>query len=395
MNSSSSRPKLEAGFTLVELMIAMVVLSGVMASAVAVLRSQSAGFRRGSLRTELTQNVRYAVGTLDRTLRTLGSGVVPRQPMLIYGGNSAIVFNANFATDGVDVEDGNAVYSNPDLPAGATISMLTTAPLTIYGTAITYPAANYTLGGVTPSRAETIMFYFTPDGATADPNDFALMQQVNTQPPELVARNIRAYPGRPFFQYWYEKVDNVGVTTSLQLPAASVPVRHTDPQHGSTTDIGASALADSVRMVRVNLLVTNGATGAELRSQQLSTMIRVPNNGLVQLQSCGDRPVTPGGLLGTATNLAGDPPSVRLQWTSSPDEIGGQKDVSQYNLYYRLVGNPAWEVFSSLPAGSNPYDFETGEGLVGASSYFFAVTAQDCSPRESAMVATVAQVDIP
>lgn len=390
---SVTRVRTRLGFSLIEMLVAMVVLSGVMASAVAVFRSQSASFRQGSRITELSQNIRYAVGTVDRSLRTLGSGVVPRQPMLVYGGNNVVVFNANFATDGVDLEDGNAVYTNPDLPATATISMDPATPLTIYGTAINYPAVEYRVKG-TPSRAETIMFYFTPDAMTADPLDFALMQQVNAEAPELVARNIRAYPGRPFFEYWHERIDGAGVTSSLQLGGGNIPVRHTDPQHGSATDIGASALADSVRMIRVNMVVTNGSAGAELRTRQVSTMIRTPNNGLVQLQSCGDRPLAPGIPVATP-NLPGDPPEVRLVWTPSADEAGAQQDVSQYNVYYRLDGAVDWEVFTSTPAGANPYDISHGENLVPGSNYWFAVAAQDCTPKESALVSTGAVVFIP
>lgn len=393
MSDSRIRGRTRLGFSLVEMLVAMVVLSGLMASAVAVFRSQSTSFRRGSRATELTQNLRYAVGTLDRSIRTLGSGTVPRQPMLIYGGNNVVVFNTNYATDGADIEDGNAVYANPDLPATATISMDPASPLTVYGTAVTYPAVEYRLKG-TPSRAETIMFYFAPDATTADPLDFSLMQQVNAQAPELVARNIRAYPGRQFFEYWHERVDAAGVTTSQQLAAGSIPVRHTDSQHGSATDVGTSALADSVRMLRVNMVVTNGSTGAELRTQQVSTMIRTPNNGLVQLQTCGDRPLAPGVPVATP-NIAGDPPEVRLVWNRSIDEVGGQEDVSQYNVYYRLDGAVDWEVFTSAAAGSNPYDIRHGENLVVGSRYWFAVAAQDCTPKESALVSTAAFVLIP
>ena len=54
----------------------------------------------------------------------------------------------------------------------------------------------------TACLAETILLYLRPDSSTPGiAGDFVLMQRVNAMPAELVARNISAYPGRPFFEY--------------------------------------------------------------------------------------------------------------------------------------------------------------------------------------------------
>jgi prepilin-type N-terminal cleavage/methylation domain-containing protein len=388
------RARAEGAFTLVELLIAIVILTVVMGAAVSLLRSQSASFRRGSSRMELNQNMRYAVGTLHRTVRTLGSGVGMYQPMLVYGGTNVLVFNANYASDGTDGTDNNAIYNNPDLPAAAAMSMLKTAKLTIYGTAIQYPDSNYRWGGTTPSRAETIMYYFEPDTETADPNDFKLMQQVNTLAPELLARNIRAYPNRPFFEYWADRLNGAGTLVSAQLSAADVPVRHTAARHGSATDINASALADSVSVIRVNIVTTNGATNADFTSRPISVKIEIPNNGLVDLKSCGDRPLL-SGALAAVPNVPADPPAVTLGWPASPDEQTGEQDVSQYNLYYRLASETEWRIFTSVPGSSlNAYALTHGEGLEPGQQYNFAVGAQDCTPRESSLLVS-GQITIP
>jgi len=65
----------KTGFTLIELMLALVVLSIVMGATISMLRSQVRAFRVGGERLELTQNMRYAVSTVDRVLRTTGAGV--------------------------------------------------------------------------------------------------------------------------------------------------------------------------------------------------------------------------------------------------------------------------------------------------------------------------------
>ncbi len=372
-----------AGFSLIELLIAMVVLSLVMGSAVTMFRSQSKNFRVGGAKMELTQNIRYAMSTVDRVLRTTGSGTASSQPMFVYGSDSAIVFNANFASD---VQDGNAVYINPDLPAGAVDGMTTATTITLPGTAIVYPAANYFWGGGTPTRAETIAFYLRRDSTTAaDPNDFILFQQVNAMPPELVARNIRAYPGRPFFQYWYDSVNVSGVAFSRQLAAARLPVRHSVALHGDPADIGTSAMADSIRMIRLNLVVTNGLLTADSSSRTLSTMIRIPNNGLVQLRTCGDAPIL-GGSLTAIPNVVGTPPAVTLQWVSSVDEVSGEQDVSQYNIYYRVSGAATWDTYTTVAGGQVNYSLTTGAGLTVGTTYEYAVAAQDCSPAESSML---------
>lgn len=377
-NSPARRP--DAGFSLVELLIAMVVLSMVMGSAVALLRSQSKNFRVGGTKMELTQNIRYSISTIDRVLRTTGAGTGTSQPMFVYGSDDAVVFNTNYATD---IPDGIAVYVNPDLPAGAADGMTTALQMVLPGTAINYPTANYFWGGATPSRAETIAMYFRPDSTTAaDPNDFILFQRVNAMAPELIARNIRAYPGRPFFEYWYDSVNVSGVTFSRQLAAARVPVRHSVALHGDPADVGASALADSIRMVRINLVVTNGIIGPDSLSRRLSTMIRMPNNGLVQLRTCGDPPIFASAIVATP-NAVGSPPSVTLSWLPSVDETSGERDVSQYNIYMRVQGAPTWDPYMSQAAGQVTYSVTSSTGLVVGTIYEYAVAAQDCSPAES------------
>lgn len=391
--TTTSRRAGEAGFSLVELLIAMVVLSLVMTSALTIFRSQSKNFRVGGTKMELTQNVRYATSTVDRVLRTLGAGTAPNQPMFVYGSNDALVFNTNFATD---VPDGNAVYVNPNLPAGAINSMTTTTTMTIPGTAIAYPGANYFWGAATSSRAETMSIYFRPDSTTADPADYVLLQRVNAMASEEIARNIKAYPGRPFFEYWFDSTNATGTIFSRQLQAARVPFRHTSNFHGDVADIGASALADSIRMVRINIVVTNGLLTADSSSRRLSTMIRVPNNGLMQLSTCGDVPILTSALQ-AFPNAPTTPPTVRLLWNPSVDEAAGERDITGYNVYYRVAGVPPWAPFMTFPAGLAVYDkpgLNNGSLVVGT-NYEFAVAAVDCSPAESGLIVSNAVAPVP
>ncbi len=381
-----------AGFSLVELMIAMLVMSLIMGSTIAVFRSQSQNFRFGGQRLELSQNGRYVLATVDRMLRTAGAGVASQQPMFIYGGNDVVAFNANYASR---VVDNCAVNTNPDAPALAVDLMTTAAAAAIPNSApaFTYPSVNYSTGGC---RAETIVFYFRPDSTTPVAGDYLLLMKLNGTAPEMVASNIEAYPGRPFFEYYVHPRSLTAPTQdSLVLANAAgsgitLPIVHTLSIHGSLGDTAGSttALADSVKAVRINIRVTNGLTGTDKRTSDLSTSVKLPNNGLVRLQSCGDAPLfVGGGGLVVVPNLALTPPTVTLTWPASVDETSGQTDVTQYNVYRRLQTDPAFgSALTAVPAGGvASYTFVDG-GVVAGTDYVYAITAQDCNPTESSML---------
>jgi prepilin-type N-terminal cleavage/methylation domain-containing protein len=373
-------PRGRAGFSMLEMLIALVVLSLVMGSAISVLRSQSRNFRRGGASMDLNQNARFAMSNMERTIRSLGVGTPNDQPMLVYADANTFVFNANFASN---INDGSAVYINPDLPATAINSITTATPITLPGTAIAYPPRNYTWGAATPSRAETISFTFRADSSTADPNDFVLMERINNTPAEMVARNIRAYPGRPFFEYWYDSLTTAGTVFSKQVRAAQLPIYHSVAQHAGVADVGSSAFADSVKLVRVNLVVTNGLTDADSTSRRFSTMISIPNNGLLNLKTCGAAPLN-----AQAFNVV-SPSSgaVELTWLPSADETTGEQDVSGYNLYYRLAADPTWTSWTTQAAGLAAYDVNAG-GFTPDQDYVFGIAAQDCTPQESTFLTT-------
>jgi prepilin-type N-terminal cleavage/methylation domain-containing protein len=387
---TSRRPVGSAGFTLIELMIAMVMISIVMGATISAFRSQTKGFRMGGERMELFQNMRYAVSTVDRVLRTAGAGVANQQPMFIYGDDDIVAFNSNYTHN---LQDDCAVNINPDAPVGSFEILPLASAYTFPNTAFTYPAMNYSSASC---LAETILFYFRPDSSTvADGNDFVLMQRVNAMPAELVAKNIFAYPDRPFFEYFVHPATLIvppAIRDSLVLASHPVsgitlPIVHSVAIHGSAADRPGdpsnSFLADSVKAVRINLRVSNGLTGADQRFRDVSTTVGLPNNGLVQLKTCGSTPLLTGALT-AVPNAAGDPPSVTLTWPASFDEATGETDVNQYNIYRRLLAEPFGSAFLTIPAGQPPpYILEDNDVTAGV-DYVYAVGAQDCTPAESA-----------
>jgi prepilin-type N-terminal cleavage/methylation domain-containing protein len=388
------RPRPSAGFTLVEMLVTMVILSLVMGATISLLRSQTRTFRVSGQKMELSQNMRYAVGTIDRALRTTGAGVANQQPMFIYGGNDVVAFNSNFTNVN---QDRCAVNINPDAPVGSFEILPQAAAYTFPNTAFNYPAMTYTS---TTCLAETIVFYFRPDSSTlAEPNDFVLMQKVNAMPADLVAKNLFAYPGRPFFQYFVHPLSLIvppAARDSLVLAGAAgsgivLPIRHSVAVHGSPADSALdpsnSYLADSVKAVRINLRVSNGLIGAEQRLRDISTTVGLPNNGLIQLKDCGTAPLLTGALLANPNAVAIPPtaPSVTLQWPASFDEAAGETDINQYNIYRRLQADPAFgSALLTIPAGQPPPYVFVDNGVLAGTDYVYAVGAQDCTPSESA-----------
>jgi hypothetical protein len=363
----------------------------VMGATISLLRQQTRTFRISGERLELSQNMRYAVSTIDRALRTTGAGVANQQPMFVYGGDDVVAFNSNFTNVN---QDGCAVNINPDAPVGSFEILPLGFAYTLPNTAFNYPAMTYTS---TTCLAETIVFYFRPDSSTAaDPNDFVLMEKVNATPGELVAKNLYAYPGRPFFQYFVHPRSLIvppAARDSLVIAGAAgsgivLPIRHSVAIHGSPADSAGdpsnSFLADSVKAVRINIRVGNGLTGAEQRLRDVSTVVGLPNNGLVQLKDCGTAPLL-NGALAVTPNAAGDPPSVTLQWPASFDEAAGETDINQYNVYRRELADPAFgSTLLTIPAGQPPPYLFIDNGVIPGTDYVYAVGAQDCTPSESA-----------
>jgi hypothetical protein len=311
--------------------------------------------------------------------------------MFIYGGNDIVAFNSNYTHVN---NDGCAVHVNMDAPVGSYEILTTADQFTLPNTAFIYPALTYTS---TTCLAETILFYFRPDSSTPSVgNDFVLMQRVNAMQAELVAKNLFAYPGRPFFEYFVHPRSLVvppAARDSLVIAGAAgsgivLPIRHSVAVHGSPADSAGdpsnSFLADSVKAVRINIRVSNGLTGAEQRLRDISTVVGLPNNGLVQLKDCGMAPLL-NGVLNAAPNGAGDPPSITLQWPASFDEAAGETDINQYNIYRRLQAEPSFgSTLMTIPAGQPPPYVFVDNGVDPDEFYVYAVGAQDCTPSESA-----------
>jgi hypothetical protein len=79
--------------------------------------------------------------------------------------------------------------------------------------------------------------------------------------------------------------------------------------------------------------------------------------------------------------------SIKVSWTASPDESGGERDVMRYAVTRMASFAPGvWVNVASIPAGG-VYDF-IDSGLNTGFVYNYAVAAQDCTPSFSPPVSS-------
>lgn len=378
------------GFSLIEVLIAMVIITLVATSAVGFFRSQNQAMMKGAERLDMVQNSRYGISQVERVLRTLGSGVTGTQPMLVYGGDSVVAINTDYAeNDSTDFRW--ATNLNPFLADEATMAWDLSDAAAIPTTSYTYPPQTFRQANGAVSPSETIIFYVEPDASTSRTDDLLLMMRVNNQPPDLVTRNLLPYPGRPFFEYSLARRLGSGADTMFFASGALKPlIRRIPDASFSGTDSANAIRPDSVRAIRINFLVTNGLSGADERKSTVSTMIAVPNNGLLDASICGRTPFPVSGLTATPDLVPGSG-FIDLFWNPSPDQDGGEADVWQYVIYRRVQGITVWnDPILNMRRDTTPTYTATFGGHLSGTTYEFAVAAQDCTPRQSTLTTATA-----
>jgi prepilin-type N-terminal cleavage/methylation domain-containing protein len=365
------------GMTLMEVVVAMVIMGFIVTAALSFVRQQEMAFTLGSGKMSALQNYRFAAELLERNIRTAGTGIAPGQPFLVYADSATVVLNANFATN--DSADAFAVYHDPAALDDEVGSLTRPRRFTLPQTSFAYPDSTFRDGGAT-SPAETIILYFALDGSTRRADDYALFRQVNDLAPSVVARNLLREAGQPFFRYQEVVSTDTAAPNTGWIPAGALPLRHRAPMHLSPADTGTDARIDRLRAVQVSFRSTDGETGSLSQDGAIRRLIRMPNAGQMQLRTCGEPP------LFNETVSAGQVPSearIDVAWNRSVDEASGEQDVVRYAIYRRDGTTADWgEPLFSLPAGNASYIFSDG-AVVPGESYEYAVAAQDCTPAMS------------
>ncbi len=377
------RLRATAGFSIIELLIAMTLAVGIAGAAYSLFRSQSRGFSDNVDRFDTIQNARSAMEESERVIRTMGAGTPNNQPMLVYGANDVLAFNTDYIeADTVDTRW--ATYFNPDTPTEETEAWTGANATVIPNSSYTYPDSTYHLGNGSLSPAETYIFYIEGDASTLRTDDYILYQRVNNGAPDIVARNILAHPnGKPFFEYLMQRT-LVSGDTLISAPSGVIPLIRRPLIAGiSSTDSADYVRPDSVRAVRMNFRLTNGQTGAGERFRDVTSTIEVPNNGVPLPTVCGRAPLQPGSL--TVVDTVAGSGRLWFTWSNSPDQDAGENDVLQYILYRRLVGAPGWAdalVVVRAESAKTSYMVEIANNAPGT-AFTFGISAQDCTPSQS------------
>lgn len=376
--------------TLVELVVALTVFGVIISTAVAFMARQNTAFQASVLRLIALRNLRYAAATLSQDLEAMGTNVPEGQPSLFYADEDVIVFSADYATNVAD--DPFAVFHDPDAPSGEVRAPA--GAFSIPNSAAAFPDTLYEAVPGVPSPAEVLLFYFVPDTSTARTDDYLLVRRVNTGPPATVARNLLRSGSAPFLSFERHADDGTGALALVPVPDSLVPIHHTAPTHLSPADTARSALADSVRAVRIRFRATNGLAGEQEAVVTMDRLIPLPNAGLGMLATCGASPILGTGIGATAVVLATGEPAVILTWGPAVDETGGEGDVVRYVIWRREAGSTAWgDPFRAIPAGAAGYTYQDAAVTPG-SAYEYALAAQDCTPTLSPL-ATSSLVLIP
>lgn len=377
-----------SGMTLVELMIALTVFGVVISTTVTFMTRQNTAFQDSIRRLVALRNLRYAATTLAQDLETLGTNVPDGQPSLVYADDDVIVFAADYATNIAD--DPFSVFYDPDAPTGEVRAPA--AGFSIPNSAVSFPDTAYESVPGVRSPAEVIVFYLTPDTNTVRTDDYILVRQVNGATPSTVARHLLRAGTAPFFSYERIADDGAGGHALSTFPDSLLPIHHVSPVHLSPADTGRSALADSVRAVRVRLRAIRGGLGLDEGAVSLDRLIPLPNAGFGMLATCGSPPLLGTGLAAVAATLTTGEPVVNLAWSPAVDEAGGEADVVRYVIWRREVGSPGWgDPFRAVPAGAPAYSYQDAAVTPGA-SYEYALAAQDCTPTLSALAASPAVI---
>jgi hypothetical protein len=278
----------------------------------------------------------------------------------------------------------SAVYIDSSAVAGSVSAATRANRFQIPGTSVFYPDTSYFSGGGN-SPAETVVFFFALDAGTERVDDYALFRQVNDLAPVPVARDILKAPGFPFFRY-HRRVSPAGQAERLDSIPAAQRLFHSARLHASPADVGSAALVDSVRAVEINLRATSGEVNRYEQTETVRRMVQLPNAGVSRLVTCGAKPAL-SGTLGAAGGLVAGLPAVILTWSSAADERGGERDVLRYVIWRKTSSAAPWgDPYTSLAvSGSATYRFED-TGVDPATTYYYALAAQDCTPALSAML---------
>jgi prepilin-type N-terminal cleavage/methylation domain-containing protein len=365
-----------AGFTLVEIMIAMTLFTILGAAALSFIVRQTRAVTLTAGRLDAQQNVSFAMDEMAHDVRVAGAGLGLRQPMIIEAHPYAVTFNADLVTTDTATVT-SASYYDPNVPVSLTVALTPAHHIVFPYSAVTYPDSTYLQATGLISNAETISYWVTLDSTTPRPDDYLLLRQVNNGAPTVVARGLVFPTGGPAFRYF---MPGAVVNSRVEVTAPTLPL------YFKEGTVGPDTMLAKLSEVRVQLMAVykDPAAGDVYRS--VNENIPLLNAGLLHAAACGAPPQPPASVAPTAWPT-GD--SIGVTWPASNDEIAGQLNVRSYSVYRRDSVGGSWgtPIYTVPSAGTTTYDFEDKTVPLGQ-TYQYGVVARNCTPALSALTAS-------
>ena len=372
MDIRNPRVTARAGFTLIEMMMAVLLTMLVFAITIPFFRNQTRALDGGAGRLDASQNAHYAQSAIDRELRLAGGA--PGQPVIVQAAPFAVTFNVDLVT--TQTNDPDATYYNPAADPLSVDSWLPAAAKKLPTSTVVYPTVEYFDGNGFQSHAETISYFLYLDASSGRNDIYTLFRRVNDRDSTVVAHNMWIPVDTNYF-FQYSRTNNTG--NIVAIPQASLPI------YWNT----AGGWADSVRLVQMRIA---GLYRDVQKQKDITRTVyhstRLLNAGMLKLNICGVAPQPAGTVTATQLDNLGNPwvsgpiSEVRVVFNASTEEAGGEKDVASYVIERTIQGTSNWQVLGNLVAhgfASYTYDdftFQTGNWVYG-------VVAVDCSPSYS------------
>jgi prepilin-type N-terminal cleavage/methylation domain-containing protein len=372
MTTTQRRLTARHGFTLIEMMMAILLTMLVFAITIPFFSVQTKAVDTGAGRLDALQNARYAQNAIDRELRLAGG--ITGQPVIVQADKFAITFNVDLVTR--ITLDPNATYYNPSADSLSTDSWEPSRAKTLPTSAKTYPLQFYRDANGNQSAAETISYFLYVDASTGRSDIYTLFRRVNDRDSTIVTRNLWIPTDTNYF-FKYQRADVTGAIQ--QIPQSSLPI-YWD---------AASQLADSIRIVQMRIA---GLYRDVRKSQDVTRTIyhntRLYNAGMLKQLTCGSAPLGANNVVATQVyDGSGNLTNIHLTWDKSLEESGGEADVAAYVIQRRPAASTDWEVIGNLLA-RNYSSYSVDDFSFRSGQWVYGVVAQDCSPANSTVTSS-------
>ena len=371
------RARRRSGFTLIEMMMAVLLTMMVFAATIPFFRQQTMAVDRSAGRLDALQNARYAQNAIDRELRMAGG--VTGQPIIVQAAPFAITFNVNLVSN--TANDPNSTYYNPYADSLAVESWEPARSKKLPTSAVVYPTQFYYDANNNQSPAETISYFLYPDSSTGRHDLYTLYRRVNDRDSTLISNDLWIPTDTAYFFHYY-KANTAGTLT--MIAAASLPLYWTD----------ATKQIDSIASVYMRVAGlyrdVRKATDVTRTIYHTTTLL---NYGMLEELPCGGSPAVPGAVsltqvMDTTVDSLGvthiDVAKINVAWAKSADDGSGQSNVGLYVVERQLQGATDWQVLANVPSnGTSIYSYN--DFAFASGTWTYGVVAQNCSPANSAV----------